>query len=71
MMSLQSPESLPLGNQITGEQGVTGLWYPNVREALARIVNPKSDPSATPFSPGGLGVFYCPSNFFCDGDTSG
>jgi type II secretory pathway pseudopilin PulG len=71
MMALQSPESLPLGNQITGEQGVTGLWYPNVREALARIVNPKSDPNATPFSVGGLAVFYCPANFFWDGDNPG
>jgi hypothetical protein len=34
-------------------------------------VNPGSDPTKTPYAPGGLTVFYCPSNWFWDGDTPG
>jgi prepilin-type N-terminal cleavage/methylation domain-containing protein len=73
-MSLQSPETLVAGGLITGADApavTPPLRYPNVRDALARIVNPKSEPSATPFSPGGLHIFYCPSNFFWDGDNPG
>ena len=75
-MALQSPETLPAGG-LVNEVGIQamqpGLSYPNVREALARIVNPRSnpDPNVEPFDPGGLKVFYCPSNFFWDGDTPG
>ena len=73
-MSLQSPESLVAGGLITGADApavTPPLRYPNVRDALARITNPKSEPTAVPFSPGGLNVFYCPANFFWDGDTPG
>jgi prepilin-type N-terminal cleavage/methylation domain-containing protein len=76
-MSLQSPETLTDG--VTAGQtvvvapdavpGVT-LRYSTIREALARIVNPGSnpDPADVNFSPGGLQVFYCPANWFWDGD---
>jgi prepilin-type N-terminal cleavage/methylation domain-containing protein len=72
-MSLQSPESLTAGGLVTSPDAVSGvnMYYSNTREALARIINPRSDPYATPFSPGGLLIFYCPSNFFWDGDTPG
>src|SRR5687768_17153589 len=69
-MSLQSPESLVQGGAITGES-IPGLRYPEVKEAIARIVNPTSDPDAVPYSAGGLNIFYCPSNFFWDGDLPG
>jgi prepilin-type N-terminal cleavage/methylation domain-containing protein len=71
-MSLQSPETLPSGGKIgTDPPAGVDLYYSNVREALARIVNPRTEPTATPFSPGGLLVFYCPANFFWDGDAPG
>src|SRR5688572_20286036 len=77
-MALQSPETLPDGVSAgqtnvaapDAPAGVT-LRYPQVRYALARIANPNSEPTNTPFSPGGLNVFYCPANFFWDGDTQG
>ena len=70
-MNLQSPEALPRG--IIINEGGIQVHYPNVRYALARIVNAKSDPVIDDpnFSPGGLKIFYCPSNFFWDGDTPG
>ena len=72
-MSLQSPETLTMGGKIVAPDAPTGVtvYYPNVREALARIVNPSKDPSAEPFDPGGLRIFYCPANFFWDGDARG
>jgi prepilin-type N-terminal cleavage/methylation domain-containing protein len=73
-MSLQSPETFVTGGVIVGADNPTTpplRYSSNVRDALARIVNPKSEPTATPFSPGGLTVFYCPANFFWDGDTPG
>jgi len=76
-MSLQSPETLVAGGVIGTPDGpipVSGgslRYASNVRDALARIANPKSEPTAVPFSPGALNVFYCPSNFFWDGDTPG
>ena len=46
-MSLQSPETLVTGNKIgTDPPAGVDLYYSNVREALARITNPKSDPTA-------------------------
>ena len=75
-MALQSPESLVSGGLIN-ELGIQaqepGLRYPEVKLALARIINAKSDPdeNVDGFSPGGLTVFYCPSNFFWDADTPG
>ncbi|MEA2707865.1 MAG: hypothetical protein QOF78_466 [Phycisphaerales bacterium] len=77
-MSLQSPETLVDGVS-AGQDAVSApdapagvtLKYPQVRDALARITNPKSEPSNTPFSPGGLLIFYCPANFFWDGDRPG
>ena len=76
MMALQEPQNLPSGAKITGEQGIGApatpdLYYSNTKEGLARIVNPGSDPTATPFSPGNIKIFYCPANFFWDGDTPG
>ncbi len=73
MMSLQSPETLTAGGKIVAPDAPTGIdvYYPNVRDALARIANPKSEPTNTPFSPGGLLVFYCPANSFWDGDIAG
>src|SRR5688572_28386500 len=78
MMSLQSPETFIGGDAATGVppliQGADnpgGLRFPsNVRDAIARIVNPGSnpDPNNVNFSPGGLQIFYCPANFFWDGD---
>jgi len=72
-MSLQSPETITAGGLIAAPDQPTGagLRYPNVRDALARIVNPKSDPDPADvnFSPGGLNIFYCPANFFWDGDA--
>ena len=70
-MNLQSPEALPRGIVIN-ETGLQ-VHYPNVREALARIVNAKSNPviDEPNFDPGGLKIFYCPANFFWDGDPSG
>ena len=70
-MNLQSPEALPRGIDI--KEGNITVKYPNVRYALARIVNPNSDPAVDQpnFSPGGLKIFYCPANFFWDGDTPG
>src|SRR5687768_3853051 len=38
-MNLQSPEALPRGILIN--EGGVPVYYPNVREALARIVNAK------------------------------
>ena len=74
-MSLQSPESLPAGGNIVAPDAVAGVTikYPNMREAIARIVNARSEPvmDQANFSVGGLGVFYCPSNFFWDGDQPG
>ena len=58
-MALQSPESLVSGGLIN-ELGIQaqepGLRYPEVKLALARIVNAKSDPdeNADGFSPGRL-----------------
>jgi prepilin-type N-terminal cleavage/methylation domain-containing protein len=70
-MNLQSPEALPRGLVIN--EGGIQVYYPNVREALARILNPKRDPVVDDpnFSPGGLKIFYCPANFFWDGDAPG
>src|SRR5262245_2717329 len=61
-MSLQSPETLVAGGNIVAPDAVAGVTLPygNVREAIARLVNPKSDPTATPFVAGGLLIFYCP-----------
>jgi prepilin-type N-terminal cleavage/methylation domain-containing protein len=74
-MSLQSPETLPIGGNITAPDAVAGVTikYPNVRDALARIVNARSEPVVDDpnFSPGGLAIFYCPANFFWDGDDPG
>jgi prepilin-type N-terminal cleavage/methylation domain-containing protein len=77
-MALQSPETLTDGVsagqiQVIAPDAPAGvvLRYANVREALARIINVGSDPYATPFSPGGLLVFYCPSNFFWENDIPG
>jgi hypothetical protein len=71
-MSLQSPETLVAGGNVTAPDAIAGnpIAFPNVRDALARIVNPgsKPDPADVNFSPGGLQVFYCPSNWFWDGD---
>lgn len=71
-MALQSPESLVQGI-LRREKGVPDSRYPNVKEAIARIVNPGSDPDPLDenFSAGGLKIFYCPSNFFWDGDRPG
>ena len=72
-MSLQSPENLIPGGNIVAPDAPAGpaLPYGNVRETIARLVNPKTDPTATPFVPGGLYIFYCPANFFWDGDVPG
>jgi prepilin-type N-terminal cleavage/methylation domain-containing protein len=69
--SLGSPETIENGGLITGQNGVTGLRYPKMKESLARIANPTADPALTPFSAGGLNVFYCPANFFWDNDIAG
>ena len=72
-MALQSPETLVQGGIVANPDtlATNRLFYPNVKEAIARIVNPKSDPTAVPYSPGGLKIFYCPANWFWDGDVSG
>jgi prepilin-type N-terminal cleavage/methylation domain-containing protein len=82
-MSLQSPETLTSGANVTGEMGVPVAGDPplktsNTRDALFRIANPgriPPDPNnqaeLTNVSPGGLLCFYCPANFFWDGDVAG
>ena len=74
-MSLQSPETLVQGGNVPGPDtnATIVLRNPDVKYAIARIVNPGSDPSPTDenFSAGGLNIFYCPSNFFWDGDRPG
>ena len=47
------------------------LYYPNVRHALFRLCNPNGDYDATPFSGGGLKIFYCPGNYLWDGEAPG
>jgi len=75
-MSLQSPETLTQGGTIGSPDGPVNvggvpLAYPNVKEALARIVVPGADPNAANFSAEALEIFYCPSNFFWDNDIAG
>src|SRR5438874_8539928 len=75
-MQLQEPQALPFGQKITGEQGIPpsgqpDFYYPSMRDSLFRILNPGRDPTAVPFTPGGLLIFYCPANFFWDGDIPG
>jgi prepilin-type N-terminal cleavage/methylation domain-containing protein len=74
-MALQSPESIVQGGNIAAPDTNASivLKYPDAKDALARIVNPGSNPIATDvnFSAGGLKIFYCPSNFFWDGDAPG
>ena len=72
LMALQSPESLVQGNNRV-ETGVPTVPYPKVKDAIARLVNPGSNPDPTDvnFSAGGLHIFYCPSNFFWDADIPG
>jgi prepilin-type N-terminal cleavage/methylation domain-containing protein len=72
-MALQSPETLTAGGTVGAPDAPTTpagikLYYSNTREAIARIVNPTRDPYAEPFDPGGLKIFYCPANFFWEGD---
>jgi prepilin-type N-terminal cleavage/methylation domain-containing protein/prepilin-type processing-associated H-X9-DG protein len=43
--------------------------YPDVRTALARIVNPSKDTAQRPYDPAGLLVFYCPANYLWDSDA--
>jgi len=76
MMFLSEPQRLPNGEAIGTanggtEQGISGLYFTNTKEAMARIINPKSDPTATPFSAGNIKIMYCPANFFWDADTPG
>lgn len=78
-MYLSEPQRLPNGEHISAsdspagtEQGIPkGTDYPRVKEALARIVNPGSDPTSANFTPGNLKIFYCPANFFWTADTPG
>jgi prepilin-type N-terminal cleavage/methylation domain-containing protein/prepilin-type processing-associated H-X9-DG protein len=43
--------------------------YPDVRTALARIVNAGKDTNIRPYNPGGLLTFYCPANYLWDADA--
>src|SRR5437016_3750037 len=82
-MQLQEPQSLPFAQKVTGEQGIGApttpdLYYPSMRESMFRILNPGRNPPDTTntaelnaFKPGGLLIFYCPANFFWDGDAPG
>ena len=44
--------------------------YPDIADALCRIINKRSL-ADTPYSPGGMLIFYCPANYFWDADTPG
>src|SRR5436190_12805480 len=43
--------------------------YPDVRTAIARIVNPSKDTNVRPYDPAGLMIFYCPANYLWDSDA--
>jgi hypothetical protein len=45
-----------------------GISYPDVRTAIDRIVNGNRDTSSG-YTPGGVKIFYCPANYFWDGDA--
>jgi prepilin-type N-terminal cleavage/methylation domain-containing protein len=73
MMKLDEPQQFPRNksNVNTTLAGIT-FKYPDVKAALAMIVNRGQDPYATPFSAGGLKVFYCPANaFWSDSEQAG
>jgi prepilin-type N-terminal cleavage/methylation domain-containing protein len=55
------------GSTGTGETN-TGVFYPNLREALDRIANPGRPPwvSGNPYEPGSMKIFYCPANYLWD-----
>jgi prepilin-type processing-associated H-X9-DG protein len=72
MMKLDEPQQFPRNksNVNTTLAGVT-FKYPDVKAALAMIVNKGQDPYAPNFSAGGLKVFYCPANaFWSDNDQN-
>src|SRR5262245_43357632 len=55
------------GSTGTGETN-TGVFYPNLREALDRLANPGRKPW-TPYEPydaGNVRIFYCPANYLFD-----
>ena len=45
--------------------------YPDIADALYRIVNKGRNLTDVPYSPGGMLVFYCPANYFWDADAVG
>jgi prepilin-type N-terminal cleavage/methylation domain-containing protein len=72
MMRLNEPQMFPRNKSgvNTTLDGVTFQYFDS-KGGMARVNNPRQDPYAVPFSPGGLKVFYCPSLWFFDAEQSG
>jgi prepilin-type N-terminal cleavage/methylation domain-containing protein len=72
-MVWDTPENLPREvSQIAAGSGLPleAREYGDAMSALYRIVN-KRDPKTGQVSAGGMLIFFCPANFFWDGDASG
>jgi hypothetical protein len=73
-MVWDTPENLPREvSQIPASSGLPmeAREYGDVVSALYRIVNRRDPEAGTAYTAGGMNIFYCPSNFFWDGDTAG
>ena len=81
-MTLGEPQSLTRGQKIGSDwappAGETDINYVDTRQALFQIANPGRrvpDPNVPAelvnVDIGGLKCFYCPANFFWDGDVAG
>ena len=81
-MVLGEPQALTWGQKIGSDwkppAGESDINYFDTKSALFRIANPTKpvpDPNnqatLADVTPGGLLCFYCPANFFWDGDTPG
>jgi prepilin-type N-terminal cleavage/methylation domain-containing protein/prepilin-type processing-associated H-X9-DG protein len=67
MMKVNESQQFPRNKSgVTSNVNGVKFQYPDVKAALAMIANKGQDPYKTPFSPGGLKVFYCPANWFWD-----
>jgi prepilin-type N-terminal cleavage/methylation domain-containing protein len=72
MMKLDEPQQFPRNkNNVTTNLGGVMFQYFDSKGGMARVTNPRQDPYAVPFSPGGLKVFYCPSLWFFDAEQTG
>jgi prepilin-type N-terminal cleavage/methylation domain-containing protein len=68
----QSLERIVGASQIAGFTGVSPApWFPDIRQALFKLCNKNGDYAATPFSAGGLKIFYCPANYLWDSEPVG